>query len=91
VRARRPLIVAIAAFAVALTAPAVAGTSKRLSFTGIGPLKLGMKLQAATGTGWLAHRGTGCPLGGKPYPITYTFTGRKAPHGIKGTAHPTCE
>lgn len=77
---------AIGALALLLAAAAVAGTRTRLTFSGIGPLKLGMKLQTAVGTGWLTRRGTGCPLGGKPYPVTYSFTGRKAPRGIKGTA-----
>jgi hypothetical protein len=83
VRARTPLAIAFALF---VTATAVAAGVTQLTPDGIGPLTLGMKIRAAVGTGWLAHRGTGCPLGGKPYPVTYTFTGRKAPGKIRGTA-----
>jgi hypothetical protein len=52
---------------------------------GIGPLHLGMTRSAALATGWLAERRPGCPLGGTP-PITYRFTGPKAPRAIKGSA-----
>jgi hypothetical protein len=86
VRARRALIVAVAGLALLVASAAGAGTTTHLSLGGFGQVKLGMKRQAAVSTGWLAHRGTGCQLGGKPFPITYTFTGRNAPHGIKGTA-----
>lgn len=68
----------------ALAGPAQATTLLRLG--GIGPLKLGMTLSAGVGTGWLAHPGHGCPLGGKPYPVDYALTGAKAPAGIDGTA-----
>lgn len=51
---------------------------------GIGPLQLGMTRTAAVATGWLAGRSSGCPLGGTP-PITYRFTGAKAPKAIKGS------
>jgi hypothetical protein len=82
----RAVVVALAA--VGLFASVAAGTTSlpALNPNGIGPLKLGMKRQAALATGWLAHRGTGCTLGGKPFPITYRFTGPKAPHGVSGTA-----
>jgi hypothetical protein len=56
-----------------------------LRLDGIGPLHLGMTRTAALGTGWLAGRRSGCPLGGTP-PITYRFTGPKAPRAIKGSA-----
>jgi hypothetical protein len=56
-----------------------------LRLDGIGPLHLGMSRTAALGTGWLAGRGSGCPLGGTP-PITYRFTGPKAPKAIRGSA-----
>jgi hypothetical protein len=39
---------------------------------------------SALDTGWLAHKGTGCPLGGPPIPITYRVNGRKAPAGVNG-------
>jgi hypothetical protein len=57
-----------------------------LRLDGIGPLHVGMTRTAAVATGWLAQRGTGCELGGRPFPITYRFTGRKAPDGIRGVA-----
>jgi hypothetical protein len=50
----------------------------------LGPLKLGMTPTSAVHTGWLAHQGTGCPLGGPPLPITYRVDGRKAPLGVTG-------
>jgi hypothetical protein len=56
-----------------------------LRLDGIGPLQLGMTRTAALGTGWLAGRRPGCPLGGTP-PITYRFTGPKAPRAIRGSA-----
>jgi hypothetical protein len=57
-----------------------------LRLDGIGPLHLGMTRTAAVATGWLAQRSTGCELGGRPFPVTYRFTGRKAPRGIAGVA-----
>lgn len=67
-----------------LAVPAHGATPLRLD--GIGPLKLGMDRAAAVGTGWLADRSTGCPLGGPPLPVTYRFAGTRAPGGIDGTA-----
>jgi hypothetical protein len=67
-----------------LAAPAHGATLLRLD--GIGPLKLDMSRMAALDTGWLGDRGTGCKLGGKPYPVGYKFTGPKAPAGIDGMA-----
>jgi hypothetical protein len=55
-----------------------------LRLDGLGPLKLGMTPTSAVHTGWLAHQGTGCPLGGPPLPITYRVDGRKAPAGVTG-------
>lgn len=69
---------------VALAAPAQGATLVRLD--GIGPLKLGMSRLASVDTGWLSNRGTGCELGGKPYPITYRLDGAKAPAAITGFA-----
>jgi hypothetical protein len=80
---------AIALVGAALLAPAsTAGASSTavLRIDGIGPLQLGMTRTAALATGWLGQRGSGCELGGRPFPITYRFTGRKAPHGIAGFA-----
>jgi hypothetical protein len=80
---------AIALVGAALIAPTSApGASSRavLRLDGIGPLHLGMTRTAALATGWLAQRGSGCELGGRPFPITYRFTGRKAPRGIAGFA-----
>jgi hypothetical protein len=71
-----------------LWAPATAAggpATTVLRLDGIGPLHLGMSRTAALGTGWLAGRGSGCPLGGTP-PITYRFTGPKAPKAIRGSA-----
>jgi hypothetical protein len=72
-----------AALAVQSSAASPASTTV-LRLDGIGPLRLGMTRTAAVATGWLAGRSTGCPLGGTP-PITYRFTGAKAPDSIKGS------
>jgi hypothetical protein len=56
-----------------------------LRLDGIGPLKLGMTRAAALKTGWLADRAPGCELA-SPRPITYRFTGPKAPGGLRGSA-----
>jgi hypothetical protein len=79
----------IALVAAALLAPAGAAPASStavLRLDGIGPLHLGMTRTAALATGWLGQRGNGCELGGRPFPITYRFTGAKAPHGIAGVA-----
>lgn len=65
-----------------LAAPAHGATLLRLD--GIGPLKLGMSRTAGLDTGWLSNKQTGCPLGGKPYPIGYQLKGAEAPAGING-------
>lgn len=78
----------VAAFA--LTGPANPATAATgpvtLRTDGIGPLKLGMSRTAAVKTGWLSNRGTGCPLGGPPLPISYRLAGAGAPNGITGFA-----
>jgi hypothetical protein len=56
-----------------------------LRLDGVGPLKLGMTRAAAVKTGWLADRAPGCELA-SPRPITYRFTGPKAPGGLRGSA-----
>ena len=56
-----------------------------LRLDGIGPLKLGMTRAAAVKTGWLADRAPGCELA-SPRPITYLFTGPKAPGNLRGSA-----
>ena len=79
----------IALVGAALLAPASASRASStavLRLDGIGPLHLGMTRTAAVATGWLGQRGSGCELGGRPFPITYRFTGAKAPHGIAGVA-----
>jgi hypothetical protein len=78
--------VALVLAALLVSSAAGAGTAsvQGLNLNGIGPLTLGMSRTAALKTGWIAHEATGCTLGGKPYPITYTFTGKHAPHGVKG-------
>jgi hypothetical protein len=81
-------VLALAAAGAALVAPASAAgpaSTTVLRLDGIGPLHLGMTRSAALATGWLAGRRSGCPLGGTP-PITYRFTGSKAPRAIKGSA-----
>jgi hypothetical protein len=82
-------VLALAAMAgAALVVPANAAgptSTTVLRLDGIGPLHIGMTRTAALGTGWLAGRSSGCPLGGTP-PITYRFTGPKAPRAIKGSA-----
>jgi hypothetical protein len=80
------VVAAIAGSALAVQPPAASPASTTvLRLDGIGPLHLGMTRTAALATGWLAHRGSGCPLGGTP-PITYRFTGAKAPKATKGSA-----
>jgi hypothetical protein len=44
-----------------------------------------MTRAAAVKTGWLADRAPGCELA-SPRPITYLFTGPKAPGGLRGSA-----
>jgi hypothetical protein len=79
-------LAALASAAVWAPANAAGGPATTvLRLDGIGPLHLGMTRTAALGTGWLARRRPGCPLGGTP-PITYRFTGPKAPKAIKGSA-----
>ena len=79
-------LVSIALVALSAAAPATATASTVLRLDGIGPLHLGMSRTAAVQTGWLAGRSTGCELGGPPPPVTYRFTGPKAPRGLVGTA-----
>lgn len=85
------LAAATAAVCAALPATAsadlVAGrTTPLLRADGIGPLKLGMTTSAALRTRWLAHRGSGCELGGRPFPVTYQLNGPRAPGGVVGSA-----
>jgi hypothetical protein len=85
----RALILTLSA-TVATLAPAVpaGGVTARatvLRLDGIGPLKLGMTRTAAVATGWLAHGGSGCPLGGKPYPVTFKLDGPHAPRRLRGS------
>lgn len=85
-----PLLTSLG-LAVALTGgsvpvPAAGGAPPaRLGLERFGPLELGMTRTDAVATGWLARRGTGCPLGGTP-PITYRVSGPKAPAGVAGSA-----
>lgn len=64
----------------------VSAAPASLRLDGIGPLKLGMTRAAALRTGWLAQPRSGCPLGGKPYPIDYRLSGPRAPAVVQGTA-----
>jgi len=64
---------------------AEASATTVLHLNGIGPLRLGMPRAAAVATGWLADRGAGCELV-SPRPVTYRFTGRSAPAGVRGAA-----
>jgi hypothetical protein len=76
---------ALTGSAIAVHPPAASPASTTvLRLDSIGPLHLGMTRTAALATGWLAGRGSGCPLGGTP-PITYRLTGAKAPRTIKGS------
>jgi hypothetical protein len=80
------VVAAITGSALAVPPPAASPASTTvLRLDGIGPLHLGMTRTAALATGWLADRGSGCPLGGTP-PITYRFSGAKAPEATKGSA-----
>lgn len=85
---RRPsrLVLALSTAVVlgAGASPAVAASPTELRTDGIGPLTLGMKRADAVATGWLANRGTGCPLGGGALPITYALRGTKAPKALRG-------
>jgi hypothetical protein len=83
---KRFALVLVSILSAGLAAPAVGAAPVTLRLNGIGPLKLGMTRAAAVSTGWLAHRGTGCELGGKPFPVTYRLSGAKAPNGVSGTA-----
>lgn len=74
------LLLAVPLVAV-LAAPAHGATLLRLD--GIGPLSMGMSRTAALDTNWLSNRHSGCPLGGKPYPIDYDIEGAEAPAGLK--------
>jgi hypothetical protein len=77
------LVVVLACLLLPASSAGAATTLLRLD--GIGPLKLGMTRAAAVKTGWLAHRAPGCELV-TPRPVTYRFTGPKAPGGLHGTA-----
>src|SRR5690242_7434755 len=77
------LVVLLACLLLPASGAGAAPTPLRLN--GIGPLKLGMTRAAALNTGWLAHRAPGCELV-SPRPVTYLFTGAKAPHGLRGSA-----
>src|SRR5436190_7665085 len=81
------LVVAIAAIAAVSTGvtAAAAGGPTILRLKGVGPLHLGMGRTAAVHTGWLAHRGQGCELGGPPIPITYRIDGPNAPPDVRGS------
>jgi hypothetical protein len=79
------LIVLASAIAGGLCQPIPAGATTVLGLRHVGPLRLGMTVSAALSTGWLAHRGRGCPLG-SPVPITYRLDGRRAPHDLRGLA-----
>ncbi|MEV4419853.1 hypothetical protein AB0L40_07745 [Patulibacter sp. NPDC049589] len=91
-RATRPALALLAGAATVAaiggpTGPAAAGPAPTtVTAQGAGPLKLGMTRTAAVKTGWLSGRGTGCPLGGPPLPITYVLHGPKAPKALRGTA-----
>ncbi|MCW3017569.1 MAG: hypothetical protein JWO02_4661 [Solirubrobacterales bacterium] len=83
------LVLAAVAAVFALSGPAGqagAASTVTLRLDGIGPLKLGMSRAAAVKTGWLSNRGTGCPLGGPPLPISYRLKGAAAPKGVSGSA-----
>jgi hypothetical protein len=77
------LVVLLACLLLPASGAGAATTLLRLD--GIGPLKLGMTRVAALKSGWLAHRAPGCELV-SPRPVTYRFTGAKAPHGLRGSA-----
>ncbi len=80
------VLAAVASATLGVPAIAAGGPATTvLRLDGIGPLRLGMTRTAALATGWLAGRSSGCPLGGTP-PITYRFTGPKAPRAISGSA-----
>lgn len=80
----KPTVLVAALTALLVAAPADAATLVRPD--GIGPLKIGMSRTAALATGWLSNRHSGCPLGGKPYPVDYDLKGSGAPGGIGGSA-----
>ena len=86
-RVRRVIVRAVVLALVTVVAAPVAsaGATTVLHLDGIGPLRLGMSRTAAVATGWLANRAPGCELA-SPRPVTYRFTGRRAPAGLRGTA-----
>jgi hypothetical protein len=79
-------LLAIVALLAATGLAGQARASTLLRLDGIGPLRLDMTRTDALATHWLAHRTTGCPLGGPPLPVDYSFTGSDAPDGILGSA-----
>lgn len=83
-RLLRLQLMTAAALALVAAAPAIARPAL-LRLDGIGPLKLGMTRTVGVDTGWLAHRGAGCELGGPPLPITYRVDGARAPSGVRGS------
>lgn len=84
---RRSLTLSVATAAIVCSAAWPAeGSATVLGLKHVGPLRLGMTQTQAVGTGWLAHRERGCPLGGPPIPVTYRTDGRRAPRGLRGFA-----
>lgn len=85
-----PVVIIAAVIAAANPAaahpPRAPATTPVLRLDGIGPLTLGLQRVDAIAKHWLGGRAAGCKLGGPPYPITYRFTGYRAPDGIDGTA-----
>jgi hypothetical protein len=81
----RPLTTLLLSTVICLLGGATASATTLLRLDGVGPLNLGMTRTAAVDTGWLAHRGRGCELGGPPIPITYRLAGRRAPSGLAGS------
>ena len=82
---RQLTALALGLAALAVGPGAAAASTTVLRTAGIGPLTLGMTRAAAVSTGWLGSRAPGCELA-SPRPVTYRFTGPKAPSGLRGTA-----
>jgi len=81
----RRVIAALATMLATTAVAPVAGAATVLHLDGVGPVRLGMTRTAALATGWLANRAPGCELA-SPRPVTYRFTGSRAPAGLRGTA-----
>jgi len=79
-------VVAASAGAALVVGVTACTPAQPLTFTGIGPLAVGMTEQQAVATGWLSTKTQPwCPLGFNPDPA-YQLRGPSAPRSIEGKA-----